>query len=146
MAQAIWEDMLEKEGFKKNEDYTVGSAGIFASPGSPASVEAIKVMEELGVDLRHHRSQMINDELLAQADIILTMTRSQRDLLRSEYPDQKARVFTLADYVEQEDADILDPFGMGTDTYRDAANQIKRLLLRLFDKYVSRFKKNNVSE
>jgi protein-tyrosine-phosphatase len=71
MAEALFKDLLEKnqvEGMKAD------SAGIAASSGQRASRQAERVMEEMGISLEGHRSRPIDEKLLDQADLILTMT------------------------------------------------------------------------
>ena len=61
---------LEKKGV------TVISAGSFALPGARAAAPAIEALREIGVDLSRHRSRPLYVELIHQADIIYTMSRS----------------------------------------------------------------------
>src|SRR5690606_24075758 len=53
----------------------VGSAGVGAVDGAPASEGAYLVGLEHGLDLSAHRSRVLTPELVAGADLILTMGR-----------------------------------------------------------------------
>jgi protein-tyrosine phosphatase len=53
----------------------VRSAGTLAWSG-PATREAVAVMREHGLDLSAHRSQALTTELVADADLVLAMTRA----------------------------------------------------------------------
>ena len=55
-------------------DFTVTSAG-FGPPGAPAEPEVVEVMADIGLDVTRHRSTTVNTSLLAEADLVLAMTR-----------------------------------------------------------------------
>ncbi len=112
----------------------IRSAGIMAGNGFPASPEAIKVMAEKGVDLRQHRSQILNESLLQWADLVLTMTDSHRLHIISQYAIQSSQIYTLAEFSGAEYIDITDPFGFGTEAYRQSARQIQQLMKQLTKK------------
>jgi len=60
---------------------SVSSAG-FLFDGYPASDTTTAVMRERGIDLRAHRSRIVTAELIADADLVLTMERRHaRDLV-----------------------------------------------------------------
>jgi protein-tyrosine phosphatase len=129
MAEGIFRKLLA-ERLRCSEDdlvdrgYMVDSAGVAASPGSPASPEAVEILRDRGVDLRGHESQAVTPQLLSQADQIFTMTRSHRELLIREFPETVPRVRLLA----RDGTDVIDPIGAGMDEYRSCADQIERYL------------------
>jgi protein-tyrosine-phosphatase len=96
---------------------------MMASPvPSPASVHAAAVMQERGIDLRHHRSQLVTELLLTNADIIITMTRGHGEALRRVFGDAfEGKMRTLG-------ADVSDPYGGGVEVYRACAEEIHTLL------------------
>lgn len=112
----------------------IRSAGIMAGTGLPASPEAVKVMAEKGVDLRQHRSQLLNEKLLQWADLVLTMTDSHRLHIISQYAIPSNQIYTLAEYSGAEYIDITDPFGLGTEAYRQSAQQLQQLTKQLMKK------------
>ena len=65
----------------------VQSAGIAAAMGSPPSTEAVRVMEEMGMDLRGHESRTLPDQLVRHADLILTMTSGHFDAIVAHWPE-----------------------------------------------------------
>lgn len=71
MAEALLARAVERSF---DEDCTVGSAG-FGPSGAPAEREVIEVMAEIGLDLSHHRSRTVESSMLAEADLVLAMTR-----------------------------------------------------------------------
>ena len=109
----------------------IRSAGIMAGSGLPASAEAIKVMTEKGLDLSQHRSQRLDEELLQWADIVLTMTDSHRQHIISRYPISANKIYTLAEFSGIEHIDVIDPFGLGIEAYRQSAVQLQQLIKQL---------------
>lgn len=66
-------------------------------------------MEEVGIDISNHRAQPVTEEMLAAADLILTMTRAHRDYLTRIYGEDN-RIHSLYEFLGQ-DGDVLDPYG-----------------------------------
>ncbi|TBL73254.1 arsenate reductase (thioredoxin) [Paenibacillus thalictri] len=67
------------DGFLKalgNENYEVKSAGLEAHGLNP---RAVRVMEEAGVDISAHTSDMIDPEILQRADYIITLCGHAND-------------------------------------------------------------------
>lgn len=95
MAEAIARHWLEQEG---HADVEAISAGIAAFPGSPAATNAILALGRMGIDLRSHRAQQVTPEMVAGADLVLTMTRDQRDYLRRLSPEHADKIFLLKEY------------------------------------------------
>lgn len=112
----------------------IRSAGIMAGNGMSASPEAIKIMAEHGIDLRQHRSQRLNQQLLQWADVVLTMTESHRRQIISEYSSHAHKVHTLAQFSQVKHIDIVDPYGAGPAAYRQSAQQLQMLIRQLVKK------------
>jgi protein-tyrosine-phosphatase len=117
-----------------NEPFTatwrVDSAGVWAEPDQPALSTARQAGAELGVDLSEHRSQSVDDINLQKYDLILTMERSQRDVLRVEYPEVAERIVTMSEAMTGYDYDIADPPGHTAAAVRSTARDINDLLNR----------------
>lgn len=67
------------EGFGKKylgDKYKVYSAGVEAHGLNP---RAVKVMDEAGVDISKHTSDIIDPEILSQADYIITLCGDAKD-------------------------------------------------------------------
>lgn len=103
-----------------SEPIDVISAGLAAYEGDFASPQAIEVMQQRGLDLSHHRSQLLNEQVVRLADLLLTMTRGHRDAILARYPDAAGRVFTL----RVDGGDIGDPVGSPSEVYAACADQI----------------------
>ena len=126
MAAALMNDIAEKNDI----NVLIDSAGVFAAIGEKASDEAIKALEERGIDLSYHRTKPLTDELIKEADIILTMTEAHKKLISPMAPE---KVYTLLEY-SGESGDISDPFGGDIDEYRQTASEIYDALTDIAEK------------
>ncbi|MBZ4665200.1 low molecular weight protein arginine phosphatase [Mahella sp.] len=133
MAQAMAEAMF-READSGLEAIKVMSAGVAAMDGQPASANAIEVMREMGMDISRHRSRELNAELVAQADLILTMTLQHKRHVLMMFPESYDKVFTLKEYADCGSSDIPDPFGGSLEDYKESADEIRQALSRLVEK------------
>lgn len=139
MAEALLKQMLKSYNDEKKQEINIISAGISAREGDGASLNAIKAMRELGIDLTGHSATQLTEELIQQADLILTMTQSHRDMVMIMDPSARDKTYPLIEYTEDEvsgtrDLDITDPFGGSLSVYRSSAAQIKESLEKLVEK------------
>lgn len=111
------------------ETIEVKSAGIYALPNSPMSEGTQTILTEKDIDFSH-KAQTVTKELLAWADIVLTMTKAHKDAIHSLFPHSYKKLKTLKEFVDPNtnNLDIADPFGGSTSTYRKTAEQIERCL------------------
>jgi len=61
----------------------IKSAGTGAIDGCPASENSIKILDELGINLRTHRSQKLTSSLLEWSDLVIAMTHSHFSNIRN---------------------------------------------------------------
>lgn len=130
MAEALFKKMLADKG--KSKEFTVSSCGTHAIFGLSASENAIKAMKEEGVDLSSHKSRPLTEDILT-ADLVLTMTLSQKEYILSRFPEMRGRVFTLGEYAG-DGREIPDPIGMNADFYKMVAGEIKAKLQKIITK------------
>lgn len=128
---------------ERSAEFLVRSAGVSAFPNDPAADQAIQVMKDKGiVSIQEHQATPVNDELVQDADLILTMTRSHKGRLLALYPQLEEKIFTLKEYTydpkkDGESApnlDIADPFGMPVEVYKICARELEIHLKRLLAK------------
>jgi len=101
------------------------------------SVAMELILDEKGID-KTHFSQRLHWDLIDWADLVLTMTRTQKILLQSQVPELAPKLATLNEYVGNlEQPDIDDPYGTDPQSYRHCAAQIETACDRLFDKLCS---------
>lgn len=129
MAEVIFRQMVaERLGCKVNEvedrGVVVMSAGISAMFGGRPAAEAVKVVAGMGLDLTPHESHPLSEQVVRHADLILTMTRSHRQAILSQWPDAADRT----KLVSRDRSDIADPIGGPQDLYQRCAEQIRDCL------------------
>lgn len=134
--------LLAKAAAESGLRIEVLSAGTGAAEYQPATPEALGAMRDLDIDLSAHRSRRLSADLVAAADLILTMTAAQRATVRLLAPEAAGKVFTLLDFagtgtghpgqevtVSQSnpsqsspvECDIPDPIGQPLEHYRRCA-------------------------
>ncbi|MEN0020302.1 MAG: low molecular weight protein arginine phosphatase [Planctomycetota bacterium] len=123
MAAAICRDLLRQKPIQ-GVDVHVGSAGVAAQDGAPASPQTDTALQTLGITLGNHRSQQVTPHLLAEADEIFTMTRSHLEMLLQFEPglDHKATV------VDPAGGDVPDPIGMPEEVYIETAEHLRAMI------------------
>lgn len=131
MAEGLFIDMLDR---KEIRDIKVKSAGVFAMEGERASGEAVEVLEKDGIDISSHRSSLINDQLLKEADLILTMTKGHKNVLIRAHPLVTGKVYTLKEYAFGVNEDVLDPYGFGMRAYEEAKEEIEEALEEVIER------------
>jgi protein-tyrosine phosphatase len=134
MAEALFRGLVaERLGCRPDEierhGVVVASAGIAAWAGGQASAGAMDAMSEMGCDLGGHESQPLTEQLVRQADVILTMTAAHRAAILAQFPEAGGRVAMLA----SDRQDVLDPIGGGLEVYRRCARQIQGHLAARLD-------------
>ncbi|MFA5794897.1 MAG: L-threonylcarbamoyladenylate synthase [Candidatus Brocadiia bacterium] len=122
LAQKIGSPVTQLEA----RGYKVGSAGTSAVYNSPASGLAVKVMNEMGVDIKSHLSQPVTLTLVEEADKVYVMTKGHLETLREWMP--AADNISLLDISGE---DIADPIGQDISVYRSCAFRIKQAIERL---------------
>ena len=81
-------------------------------------------------DLKSHR------DLLATADVVVTMTAEQKRLVAA-LADGAARPTLTLRELAGESGDIADPMGQGEETYRACRDEIARCLAKGFDRLLA---------
>lgn len=85
---------------RPNDDtWAVTSAGVFATAGVPALPAIQELAADRGLDLSDHRSRGLDDHATAVADLLLTMTREQADLIGARTNGVVTRCFVLDELV-----------------------------------------------
>lgn len=100
----------------------IGSAGVAAFGGGPASSNAVVAMAERGIELRDHRSNPVSRELIDEADLIIALGHGHRDQLMHWDPTLADRIVVISE------TGVGDPIGGDLETYRRCALEIEREL------------------
>ncbi|WP_268892066.1 low molecular weight protein arginine phosphatase [Heliobacterium mobile] len=140
MAQVLAQKGIAQRGWK--DQVKVASAGTMAWPGAPASAHAQKVMADRNLDLSQHASQPLDEDLLREADLILTMTGSHRDMVLQAVPGNEGKVYAIREYIGKE-GDIADPFGQSERAYARCAAEIEEVIEKAMDRIEQSLKRGS---
>ena len=137
MAEGIMKDLIldEVDSHGQILPIKVMSAGTHAVDGSPASEYAIMVAAQHVIDISFHRSRHLSEEIVNEADLILTMEKSHKDIINKTWP-RVNNVYELKSFGRENDnkefnREIMDPIGMGFDVYLNVFNEINDEILRV---------------
>lgn len=100
----------------------VCSAGLRALSGHPADPLAIHVMRKYGMDITSHRARSVTPQLVASADLILTMDSAQKYFVENQFVTSRGKVMRLGEF---RNYDIADPYGRGMEEFEAAFSLIR---------------------
>lgn len=135
MAEGILNSIIKERGLEGR--YLASSAGLYAFPGDKASENAVKAMDEMGIDIRDHYARQLNKGIIDDAYIIFAMTAGHKKAIIEKYPDFIGKVFTLKEYVDGTEGDIDDPYGGSLEIYRKCGTQLKEYIMKAMDKIMN---------
>jgi protein-tyrosine phosphatase len=100
-------DRLRRRGLS---DWTVTSAGTWAMEARAASRFSVEVMRANGFDITGHRARMVDEAMLAEADLVLCMETGHAEALRVEFPAQADKIYMLTQMIDR-NYSVADPYG-----------------------------------
>ncbi len=124
VGEALLRKRLAERGL---DDWTVSSAGTWAQWQRGASQFSVDVMAERGIDISNHRARMIDESLLAEADLVLCMETGHVEALRIEFPAYANKIFLLSETVGKRYS-VHDPFGEPLEMYQRMAAELSELI------------------
>ena len=120
MAEALFNAQAKRQGLLAH----AASAGVAAMPGGAASPGACDAVALRGASLEAHRARVLTLAMLAEADLILTMTEAHRSAILQAAPKTQGKVHVLAQYAGGA-GEIEDPFGGDARAYEACAQQLE---------------------
>ncbi len=128
-AEYIFKEMLKKRGAKEVQVFSRGLDVRHFATGYYTE----KVMkEDYGIDVSRHVPRELNKEEGMTANLILTMSKEQKERAIYYGWAPPERTFTLGEYIGEDEAnEIKDPYGGNVEDYRETAKRIERYLSRL---------------
>ena len=137
MAQLLLQRMLAERGGAQRIRVRSGVIAPYARDGMIPSLDARLALREVGIhlaedglastDLRRH------PDVVAEADLIVTITAAQRTMLRALGAADGKPVVTLRE-LGGEEGDIEDPAGQGEEVFRACRDEIRRALEQAIDR------------
>jgi protein-tyrosine phosphatase len=127
-AEYIFRNSLSDSG---KERMRIQSAG-FIGPGRQPPDEALQAAQRRGIDMQAHRSQLIAESALRNADLVVVMAAEQARAFRAQF-NARGSILILGD-LDPESIDrrtIQDPWGCGAEIFDDCYARIDRCVERL---------------
>jgi protein-tyrosine phosphatase len=120
MAERVLGVRLKRTGINEVE---VSSAGLLDMHGAPADVMARQILRENGIEDEGHHSQVVNEVMIGEADLIVTMEMKQLQIIGDQYPLAMDKLRILKSYLPESDygkssGDIKDPYRQSIFYYR----------------------------
>lgn len=100
------------------------SCGMYAVSEEPPTIEAIKAMQEVGVDISSYHSKPISQALVDKADIILVAQDEYRNRVIELFPDAVFKTFLI------KPGGIADPIGQPISHYVETRKELENALTR----------------
>jgi len=138
LAAERFRTLLEKTA--ADEDWVVGSAGIWASEGIPPVKEAIQFATSMQINIETVRSREISEQLVMDADLIIAMEDGQREAILLEFPLARNKTVLLSEVTIDQSFDIPDPVTSSDEDPVGIAEEIFSLIDTGFEKILSRVK------
>jgi len=107
--------------------WRVSSAGTWAARGQEASAFSVELMAEQGLDISNHRSQPVNEAMMAAADLVLCMETGHAEGLRAEFPNHAAKVYPLTEMAGTVYS-VSDPYGGPRSEYQRMVAEVTGLI------------------
>jgi protein-tyrosine-phosphatase len=137
IAEALLKKMLAERALQEHLTVLSGGIASYARDGALVSMDARLVLRDEGIhvpagavstDLKRNR------HLVADADLILAMTRQQVQMLRDAFPEANGKdVYTLKEFAGGS-GDIEDPVGKSEDVFAACRDEIKQCLERAIER------------
>ena len=118
MAEMLFKHAIANEQAPLSET-SVMSAGVFAIDGNSANINALKALKSVGIDLSHHTSQRLTQDMVDELDYIFCMTRAHKHIIENDFNVRETHVQLIGKYLEHtHDMDIPDPYYQELSTYK----------------------------
>lgn len=109
----------------------IDSAGLSAVVGHPADDKAQAVMAADDLDLSQHIAKQIDENMVMNADLILTMSVHQNKWIESRWPHCRGKTFRIGHWLKK---DIADPYQHDKSVFEATRKDIIASLERWHDK------------
>lgn len=131
MAEGIAKYLLTKNNI---HDIIINSCGTLQAGNTPPSENAVKVCAENGIDISSYLSKQINEKLVNDADLILTMESGHKRFIQKVFANSLNKTYLLTEYISDVASfDIPDPIGASLEVYSRVFMLIRRNVERIIN-------------
>ena len=137
MAEGIMKDLIldEVKSHGNSLPIKVASAGTHAVNGNSATEHAIMAAARYKIDINFHKSRLLTDEIVDEADLILTMEKSHTNIIKQIWPHidyvYELKSFGRGNNNKELNDGIMDPIGSDFGVYIKVFNEINDEILRV---------------
>ena len=118
----------------KRRGWAARSCGLAAQPFVSVPEEVWAALAPYDVKADAHRPTRINPEAVGWASDVYAMTSSQRDALKSMYPDKAGHIHLFLEAAGLEPRDVDDPIGQKSEVYKRCCEIIHRGVRALIER------------
>ena len=131
MSEALYEEAITRH---PEVVVNIASAGLNATPGTPAHPWAIAAAQDFGISLEGHRCTLLTRAMVDETDVIVAMDFQNQVELLSRYPDAESKFVLLGTYAgASRPIEIQDPFFGNLDETRRCYRLLQTCVQNLAD-------------
>lgn len=124
MAERVLKGQLKKTNKK---GVNVSSAGLIDMDGMPSDPIVAVILNDHGFDGSDHHSQLLTEEMVSLADMIIVMEDIHIKMIVNQYPDSERKIHLLKSFATDYNGqygNIGDPYKMSMYHYRLCFSEI----------------------
>ncbi len=114
-----------------DSNITVSSAGFYPNANRKSPSNATKAAAAYDVDLTSHRSVVVDDSMVATADLVFVMDYENLYRFTRRFPEEVEKVFLIGEIVNADEIHIADPYGEDVEVFHRAYNELSRIINKL---------------
>ena len=126
LAEVLFKELVRRKG-QEEAAWRIGSAGVWALEGSPATLSAVSAAAARGLNLSAHVARRLTREMIEQSDLVLVMEREHLEAIHEEWPGLDGRVHLLSRMAGRA-GEVEDPMGMPSERIRVLVTELERIL------------------
>lgn len=128
-AEYYFKKITEKRSLSHIE---VNSAGFVEETGRRTPDRFVNLLKVYGVDLAHHRSQLVSYEMLKAADTVFVMDLYVLDLLKKNFPEFSFKAKLIGEFSGNSEIQIIDPWSLedskALESFEHLADSVRGIL------------------
>jgi len=113
----------------------VVSAGVAARGGERVSENSVIALKKVGIDVAHHVSRPLTQQMLDEALVVLCMTESHRAMIRHQANPVPKHLYLFREFMPQRgNKEIPDPYGGPLRAYEASRDEMVEAIPTLIEK------------
>ena len=130
ISQEILKYLLKKDN---RNDIEVISRGTYVLDYITVPKKIKDFLAENNIIYTNHTPIQYSKQDIASSDFIFVMTKHQYDEIIDKYSEYSDKIYILKQFVSNKTRDIEDPISLEGKKFKKAANNIKSLILNLYE-------------